>query len=78
FFFLGTAILNEAVRLGFADAHIYALNRVFTGVDIWILFKIFVVMPGTGLFFWWQVRLLQKYRLPEPIATIAPRSDTAP
>ncbi|MEZ0300528.1 MAG: inner membrane-spanning protein YciB, partial [Hyphomicrobiaceae bacterium] len=47
FFFLGTAILNEAVRLGFADAHIYALNRVFTGVDIWILFKIFVVMPGT-------------------------------
>jgi hypothetical protein len=35
-------------------------------------------MPGTGLFFWWQVRLLQKYRLPEPIATIAPRSDTAP
>ena len=77
-FFLGTAILNEAVRLGFADAHIYALNRVFTGVDIWILFKIFVIMPGTGLFFWWQVRLLQKYRLPEPIATIAPRSDTAP
>jgi intracellular septation protein len=78
FFFLGTAILNEAVRLGFADAHIYALNRVFTGVDIWILFKIFVVMPGTGLFFWWQVRLLQKYRLPDPIATIAPHSETAP
>jgi hypothetical protein len=30
---------NEAVRLGFADAHIHALNRVPTGVDIWILLR---------------------------------------
>jgi len=74
-FFLATAIVNEAVRLGFAHAHITALNRVFTGIDIWIMFKIFVVMPVTGLFFWWQVRLLQKYRLPEPVAEIAPRRD---
>ena len=70
-FFLATAIANEAVRLGFADAHIIALNRVFTGIDIWILFKIFIVMPVTALFFWWQVRLLQKYRLPEPVAQCA-------
>jgi intracellular septation protein len=75
FFFLGTAIANEAVRLGFADAHINALNRVFTGIDIWILFKIFIVMPVTGLFFWWQVRLLQKYRLPDPVAKSAPGAD---
>ena len=54
--------------LGFAHAHINALNRVFTGIDIWILFKIFVIMPVTGVFFWWQVRVLHKYRLPEPIA----------
>jgi intracellular septation protein len=67
-FFLATAIVNEAVRLGFAHAHIVALNRVFTGIDIWILFKIFIIMPVTGVFFWWQVRLLQKYRLPEPVA----------
>ena len=58
-----------------AHAHIIALNRVFTGIDIWILFKIFIIMPVTALFFWWQVRVLQKYRLPEPIAEIAPRSD---
>ena len=70
-FFLATAIVNEAVRLGFAHAHIVALNRVFTGVDIWILFKIFIIMPVTGVFFWWQVRLLQKYRLPEPVASRA-------
>jgi intracellular septation protein len=73
-FFLFTAVCNEAVRLGFADAHFYALNRVFTGVDIWILFKIFIVMPFTGLFFWWQVRLLQHYRTPAP----APPSFAAP
>jgi len=65
-FFLFTAIVNEMVRLGFAHAHIVALNRIFTGVDIWILFKIFVVMPFTALFMWWQVRLLQRYRLPLP------------
>ncbi|HLC09086.1 MAG TPA: septation protein IspZ [Methyloceanibacter sp.] len=74
-FFLATAIVNEAVRLGFARTHIIALNRVFTGIDIWILFKIFIIMPATGLFFWWQVRLLQRYRLPEPVANIVPRSE---
>jgi intracellular septation protein len=63
-FFLATAAANEAVRLGFAHAHIIALNRVFTGVDIWILFKIFIIMPVTVLFFWWQGRLLHKYREP--------------
>jgi intracellular septation protein len=66
-FFLLTAVVNEAVRLGFAEAHITALNRVFTGIDIWILFKIFIVMPCTGLFFWWQIRLLQRHRLPGPV-----------
>jgi intracellular septation protein len=64
-FFLATAILNEAVRIGFATTHFIALNRMFTGVDIWILFKLFVVMPVTALFMWWQVHLLQRYRLPE-------------
>jgi intracellular septation protein len=74
-FFLATAILNEIVRLGCARTHIFALNRVFTGLDIWILFKIFFIMPATGLFFWWQVRGLQRYRLPEPVAGIAPQTE---
>jgi intracellular septation protein len=65
-FFLATAILNEAVRLGFDDFYMLALNHVFTGIDIWILFKIFIVMPFTGFFFWWQVQLMQRYRLPDP------------
>jgi intracellular septation protein len=66
-FFLATAVVNEAVRLGFDGFEMFALNRMFTGVDIWILFKIFIVMPFTGLFFWWQARLLQKHRLPGPV-----------
>ncbi len=69
-FFLGTAVVNEVVRLGFDDFELFALNRMFTGVDIWILFKIFVIMPVTALYFWWQVRLMQKYRLPGPIPIV--------
>jgi len=65
-FFLITAIVNEVVRLGFDDFEMLALNRMFTGVDIWALFKIFIVMPFTALYFWWQVRLMQRYRLPDP------------
>jgi intracellular septation protein len=64
-FFLVTAIANEAVRLGFTGTTIHALNREFTGLDIWINFKLFVVMPLTGVFFWWQIRVMQKHRLPE-------------
>lgn len=64
-FFLATAIVNEMVRLGFATTHFMALNHIFTGVDIWILFKLFIVMPATAMFMWWQVHLLQRYRLPD-------------
>lgn len=63
-FFLGTAVINEVVRLGFSDFEMFALDRIFTGIDIWILFKIFVIMPVTAAFFWWQSRLMHKYRLP--------------
>lgn len=65
-FFLATALVNEAVRLGFDGFEMLALNHIFTGIDIWILFKIFIVMPFTALYFWWQVRLMQRYRLPDP------------
>jgi intracellular septation protein len=71
-FFLATAALNEAVRLSCAHAHVSALRHEFTGIDIWILFKIFIVMPVTALFFWWQVRLLRRYRLPEAAAVSPP------
>jgi intracellular septation protein len=64
-FFLFTAIVNEIVRLSCDGVEILAWNRVLKGIDIWVMFKLFFVMPVTGLFFWWQVRLMQKYRLSE-------------
>jgi intracellular septation protein len=65
-FFLATAVANEVVRLSFDDFEMLALDHLLTGIDIWILFKIVVVMPLTGIYFWWQLRLMQKYRLPGP------------
>jgi len=65
-FFLVTAIVNEVVRLGFDGVSIYWMNRVLTGIDIWILFKLICVMPATTVFFVWQVRLLQPYRIHLP------------
>ncbi len=62
-FFLFTAAINEVVRLGAADWRILLRNRVLTGVDIWILFKLFIVMPGTAVFFWWQARHMQQYKI---------------
>jgi intracellular septation protein len=72
-FFLITAVANEAVRLGFASAQIPTPDQLMwllkkpllNGLDIWMIFKLFIVMPLTSLYFVWQVRLMQKYRLPE-------------
>jgi intracellular septation protein len=76
-FFLVTAVANEAVRLGFAATHFprpenlaWLLRKPFIdGLDIWMMFKLFVVMPLTTLYLVWQVRLLQRYRLPEKART---------
>ncbi len=72
-FFFVTAVANEAVRLGFASAQIpcphswtWLMRKdVLNGLDIWMIFKLFIVMPLTSLYFIWQVRLLQRHRLPE-------------
>lgn len=72
-FFFVTAVANEAVRLGFASAQIpcphawtWLMRKdVLNGLDIWMIFKLFIVMPLTTLYFIWQVRLLQRHRLPE-------------
>jgi intracellular septation protein len=73
-FFMITAVANEAVRLGFDDFEIatpsgwqWLVNKpILDGLDIWMIFKLFVVMPLTSMYLVWQVRLMQKYRLPEP------------
>lgn len=77
-FFLFTAIVNEAVRLGFNGVEIFAMNRVLTGIDIWVLFKLFIIMPFSTAFFWWQVRVLQQYRLPEPSSVALKQPQNGP
>lgn len=70
-FFVFTAIANEVVRVGFADFLYYVGDYRLDGVNVWILFKVFVIMPLSGLFAWWQTRLLQNHRLPEAAAISA-------
>lgn len=63
-FFVLTAIANEYVRLVFKDDHIYnLLGHAISGIDIWILFKIAIVLPITGLFAWALTRMMHKHRI---------------
>jgi intracellular septation protein len=63
FFFL-TAVLNEVVRQSFKDTQLYdILGHQLNGVNIWILFKVAVIMPLTGLYAWILTRIMQKYRI---------------
>ena len=66
-FFLLTAVANEYVRRTFESDHIYQfLGHQMDGLNVWILFKIAVVLPLTGLYAWAMTRVLQKHRLPGP------------
>jgi intracellular septation protein len=63
-FFVLTAMLNELVRLTFKDDHIYRiLGQELSGVNIWILFKVGVVMPMSGVFAWLLTRWMQKHHI---------------
>lgn len=66
-FFIVTALANEFVRQTFKDTQVYdLLGHRMNGVNIWILFKIALVMPASGLYAWFLTRLMHKYRIPEP------------
>ena len=66
-FFLFTAVANEAVRQSFKDDHMYQLlGYKLDGVNVWILFKIAIILPLSLIYAWVLTRILQKYRLPDP------------
>ncbi len=68
-FFLATAVANEYVRQTFKEDQFYdLLGHHMNGVNIWILFKIAVVLPVTGLYAWVLTRIMQKYRVPRQSA----------
>jgi intracellular septation protein len=66
-FFVMTAVLNEVVRLTFHDTQIYnVLGYEMSGVNIWIAFKIAIIMPMSGLYAWLLTRWMQRHHLPIP------------
>jgi intracellular septation protein len=71
-FFVLTAVLNEAVRQIFVDTRTYDLfGRAMDGTSIWILFKVAFIMPLSGLYAWILTRIMHKYRIEptgEPVA----------
>ena len=65
-FFLATAVANEYVRLTFNGTEMYNFfGHAMSGINIWVLFKIAVVLPLTGLYAWLMARRMHKYRLPQ-------------
>ena len=67
-FFVFTAIANEIVRQYFpAEQWFNVLGYEINGVNIWILFKIGLIMPLSGIYAWYLTRLMQKHRLPHGV-----------
>jgi intracellular septation protein len=63
-FFVFTAVANEIVRLTFKDDQVYAiLGTDMTGVDVWIAFKLFFILPLSGFYAWLLTKWMSKYHL---------------
>jgi intracellular septation protein len=62
--FLLLAAANESVRIGFPwDHHFDLFGWSTDGLNIWVMFKVAIVMPLTGLYAYFMTRMLQKYAL---------------
>lgn len=65
-FFVATALANELVRILFAPGNMYNIfGMQMDGVNVWILFKIALIMPASGIYAWILTRIMQKHRLPD-------------
>jgi intracellular septation protein len=66
FFFL-TAILNELVSRTFHDDQMYnILGHAMNGTNVWIAFKVAVIMPLSGIYAWVLTKLMAKHRIDAP------------
>jgi intracellular septation protein len=66
-FFILTAVLNEIVRLSFVDTQIYdVLGREMSGINVWIAFKLMLIMPLSAIYAWLLTKWMARHRLPEP------------
>ena len=61
-FFVLTAVANEIVRLTFKDVQVYTFfGQELSGVNIWILFKVAIVMPASGIYAWLLTRWMRRH-----------------
>ncbi len=66
-FFLLTAVANEYVRITFKAAEIYDFfGHQMSGINVWVFFKVAIILPLSLIYAWVLTRFLQKYRLPDP------------
>jgi len=67
--FLFLAAANESIRIGFPWNQDFDLMGWKTdGLNVWVMFKVAIVMPLTGLYAYVMTRKLQKYAVnPEPV-----------
>ena len=66
-FFVATAVANEVVRIVYAPGQTYQLfGFTMDGVNVWILFKIALIMPASGIYAWLLTRIMQKHAIPAP------------
>lgn len=78
-FFVFTAVANEIVRQTFKDTQMYdLLGWQMNGVNVWILFKIALIMPLSGVFAWYLTRLLQSHRIPDDQVAAAKAAGVSP
>lgn len=67
-FFVVTAVANEIVRQIYKPGNIYhLLGMEMDGVNVWILFKIALVMPASGIYAWMLTRIMQRHAIPAPV-----------
>lgn len=73
-FFIFTAVANEMVRLTFKDNQMYSLlGYQMDGVNVWILFKIAIIMPLSAIYAYVLTRLMHKHRIDSQQASAANR-----
>jgi intracellular septation protein len=48
----------------FKDDHVYQiLGHSMSGVDVWIAFKLFIVLPMSGLYAWLLTKWMSRHHL---------------
>lgn len=66
-FFVATAVANEVVRIVYAPGNTYnVFGFTMDGVNVWILFKIALIMPASGIYAFLLTRLMARHALPAP------------